>query len=1388
LKTFDGGTHWQPLTDGNNVAWGDTQPVLFMGALALAPSDPKTIYAGTGEANGSGDSFYGRGVLKSTDGGASWILLTGTDKTTGATKQFDRRTIAKIVVDPANANVVYAAIGDEGANGVLNHTGVWKSTDGGATWTNTTLVSNLHIPENVEFSDLVMDSADSQTLCAAVGEPGGNPKNGVYQTTDGGGHWKLLAAAPSGILDGRIALALFHQGATQALYVSISGTGGKRSAPFGQLFKMEKSTDGGATFTDLTPNTPNYMGANGMGQGFYDTTLAASPGDPNIVFAAGSDNGGSTGVIESRDGGKSWQGITADVHGNGPHSDDHAAGFDPAGRLLTGDDGGIFRLDDANFKTLTWTDLNGDLQITQFTGIALFPTNPNLVYGGSQDNGTELIGGTTGFLIAGGDGGFVRVDPSNPTTVYHTFSWPGSPATTLAVPLSASGTSLTVAGTIGFPPTVPFSIVIDGEVMNVTAGAGTKNWTVSRGAAGTKAVAHNAGAPVTLFVNFIERSDDSGATWVTKSVGITASDASDFYPPYVLDPSNASRLVFGTNRVYLTTNRGDSWAPISTPGLNGWTDQFGSAVTAPIDALAVAPTDGNTIYATAGGHVFQTVNGGASWRRIDIPGVADHLADLQVDPSDSSVVYAVRDRFGGGHVFRFAGGQWTPISGNLFDVPVNTLVLDPPHGAIYVGTDNGVYGTNDNGTFWSAVGAGLPSAQVVDLELSPGLNILAAATHGRGLWEMNIPTSLPPPPAAHIARPDACDDLVYAEGVTTQFRVYTPALGLEPATYQWTVTGATPVGPPPFDQPRLSVVMPAAGSSVTVTVTVTRVSDGFQMTDTLSFTTVTLRAALQRLQRCNLHDLGHVTILPPIGHFPPLPDLVVGLPAEGVKELQVGQNADGRFDIFVLGGNNVLYHRLQDASESGWGSWQILGGSFQSFVVAGNADGRQEVVAVGAGNALFHKAQVAPGGVWSGEWGPLGGHDVRQVAVGQNADGRLQIFALDAGNTLHTIAQAAPGSSAWGPSTTLAGPALGQVSVGRNADGRLEVFGLGQDHAVYTISQTAANAARWGSWSRLGESNFQQVGAGRAADGRLEVFALGSDGTVSQKSQATPNGGWSPWSDLGGSDLGLRQLVVGRTDDGRVVLDAAGAGGAFYQNVEAAPNGGWQGWEAVVDESLLAARKAVTASAGRTFTGVVASIADTAMPVAAGDYQASIAWGDGHTSAGVVTANASGGFDVTGSNTYSQAGTYAVRVTVRDREGSVAVANSSAMVAGVGAPQGPAATAGSIALNPFIWTAVGPDQVADGETGAAVAGRVNAIAISPDFDGLHQGHKAMDLAVAGGGVWWPANFDSPAPTWWPLTDYLGIAPSTPYLMKLVRFRREAAGLLGLHENSASGKQ
>lgn len=640
-KTIDGGTDWAPLTDN--------QASLFMGAIAVAQSDPNIVYAGTGDATNSEFSQYGRGLLKSIDGGASWTLLPGN---TGL-NEFNRRTIAQIVVHPADPNTVYAAVGDNGVNGLTGNTGIWKSTDGGTTWTNTTQAAGLTSEE--VYSDLVMDPSAPDTLYAAIGSAAGSNSNGVYKTVDGGATWNPAGDFPLGATDAnvgriRIALAASSPGTLVASIANDSDV--PSEAGDGSLYKLMKSEDSGITWNEL-PGVPNFLGD----QGFYASSIFIAPNDPNAIYAAGAI--GADSIIHSPDGGATWNDLAVGFDGDGPHADHHAFAYTAGGLVIEANAGGIWRLDSASPGAIQWTNLTGDLGIAQFTSIALHPTEANFAYGAAPDTGVSLFGDNLKWEhIGGGRPGTVRVDRNNPNTVYRTLEFGG---------------------------------------------------------------------------NFIERSDSSGALWTAKTNGINVAEPANTYVPLVVDPTITTRLLTGTDRVYESVNRADSWTAISSPLTNGWTS------TSPIDAIAAAPNDVNTIYASADGNIFVTTNRGATWAQRDLP-IAGEIRDMIVDPTNAQTVWAIRGEFTGGHVWKSIDGgvTWTDLSGNLPDVPVHSIELDtrPIIDRLYIGTDEGVYATNGISGQWTRFGDGLPNTQVSDLELNPTLNILAAGSLGRGMWQM----------------------------------------------------------------------------------------------------------------------------------------------------------------------------------------------------------------------------------------------------------------------------------------------------------------------------------------------------------------------------------------------------------------------------------------------------------------------------------------------------------------------------------------------------------------------------------------------------------------------------------------------------------------------------
>jgi hypothetical protein len=643
---------WTPVTE--------TQPTQITTGIAVAPSNPSVVYVATGDGDGT-VGYFGRGILKSIDGGSSWTLLS--DNGT-----FNGQTVQRIVVDPTNANTVYATVGayfDDGAYGTLpTAAGVYKSTDGGTTWTNTT----SGIAPSQPWSSVIMDPMTPTTLYAATSNlysdyPGGTA-NGVYKTINGGASWSLVGGLPSGTAVGRISLAL-AAGAPGTVYMCYATT-----TDFA-LAGVYRSIDAGGSWTNVTPGPPQnqVFGAAGAGQGNYDNVISVDPTDANVAYIGGSFQ---TAVIRTVDGGTTWttvgdnQGLTVP----GPHGDLHAMAYDANGRLLTGTDGGLFAY---IRSTNTWGTLNGSaasggLNTIQAIEVALHPTDPNVAFVANQDNGIARFNDSLGWSLpsGGGDGGAVSVDPNNPGNVYFIYSG-----------------------------------------------------------------------------NDVRRSTDGGTTFFPASAGLPPGGF-NFYPPMVIDPGNTSRLLFGANSVYTSTNAA-GWSVLGTnPGIGT------------IDAIGIGASSGSTIYVGGSNNstgVFSvrvSTDDGASWGGVTPPGGTRRFVDFAVDPVDSAKAYVVNNSLTGTHVWRTgnSGASWTAITGTgLPDEQFQSIAFDAgPTGAsaddrLFVGTVGGVYASTNftsASPTWTRFGAGLPNVVVRDLKIAPATGILAAGTYGRGLWEILI--------------------------------------------------------------------------------------------------------------------------------------------------------------------------------------------------------------------------------------------------------------------------------------------------------------------------------------------------------------------------------------------------------------------------------------------------------------------------------------------------------------------------------------------------------------------------------------------------------------------------------------------------------------------------
>lgn len=670
-KTTDGGTTWTPLTDN--------QPSLAVGSIAIDPQNPQTIYMGTGEENFNLDAYFGAGILKSTDGGATWAIIgTGPeDGPFGPKPYFFGGYVGSLAVDPQNSQVLLAAVSE-----VSNLGGVWRSADGGQTWTQI----GLGLPTQVFFNP-----TNGNVAYAAIA--GG----GVFRSTNSGVTWTAANGTGTNVLNltnsFKISVALDPRH-TATLYASV--TSYPDSAGSSTVQGFYKTVDGGGNWTAVwTPakstssNFPStYCSPAGEpGQCWYDNVVAVDPAS-SAVFLGGSfeatTNSESGALWRSVDGGVTWNDIDPPPAANGVqalHPDLHDIAF-AGGTMYVATDGGLWTTTNVATSPVTWTNLNTPLALTQFyPGLSIAVYDSKFTLGGTQDNGVQYYdGGITWQMIGCGDGAQTAIDPSGSGIVY--------------------------IGCVYIPD--PNN---QGFLFKFTPGSG----------------------------------------WAAADSGIDGSDSGEFVPPLAIDPSNPQALYFGTYRVYQTLDGGANWTAISgflSYSYNG-----------PLTAIAVAPSDSNTVYTGSdNGYVAGTFNAsagsGANWQIIG--GVAGlplrYITALAVDPHNARNVYATLSGYcesgtptcpsGKGHIFEYtdASGAWSDLSGNLPDVPVNDIAVDPDMpNTLYVATDIGVFATTDGGTSWTPLGTGLPSVVVLSLKVQHATRVLRAASHGRSAWDLQLP-------------------------------------------------------------------------------------------------------------------------------------------------------------------------------------------------------------------------------------------------------------------------------------------------------------------------------------------------------------------------------------------------------------------------------------------------------------------------------------------------------------------------------------------------------------------------------------------------------------------------------------------------------------------------
>jgi photosystem II stability/assembly factor-like uncharacterized protein len=701
-KTVNNGTTFEPQFQ--------TYGLMSIGDVAISQSNPDLVWVGTGESNNRQSTSWGDGVYKSTDGG----------KTYTHAGLRNSRHINRLVIDPRDNDIVFvAATGPLFGSG--GERGVFKTTDGGRTWKQT-----LKVDDDTGANDLVMDPANSRILYASTYQRrrtaccmnGGGPGSGLWKSTDGGETWTRLKGngLPEGSL-GRIAVDVYRR-RPHVLYALIEGPvpagagrgGGGRgagggaaggeeapgaaqqaaeqlAAQFGrggggplntQPTGLYRSDDSGATWRKVNNANPRPM---------YFSQVRIDPNDPEVVYLGG------VGLHQTLDGGKT---IATDVAAS-THDDVHAIWIDPSNsdHVMIGNDGGLAVSYD---KAKKWQFIQ-NLPVGLFYHVSYDMATPYNVCGGMQDN----------------------------------YDWCGPSA------------------------------------VRSVAGIGNHEWKTTQGGDGFVALQD----PTDFRIAYSESQDGNisridRVTWESINIRPTPAPGEPAYrwhwdTPLVLSPHDPKIVYAAANKVFRSSDRGLSWTTLSqdlTSGANR--DDIvtmgvkGSEITIArndgiqawpaIVSFAESPKQAGVLYTgTDDGNMHVTKDGGKTWTSVfeKVPGVPKGIFVSEVVPSrfDAGTVYATFDghRQNDYETYIFAssdfGQTWRSIAGGLKGEVARTLTEDLKNpDVLYLGTETGLFVSLDRGRSWERLRANLPTVRVDEITLHPRDNAMIVATHGRALW------------------------------------------------------------------------------------------------------------------------------------------------------------------------------------------------------------------------------------------------------------------------------------------------------------------------------------------------------------------------------------------------------------------------------------------------------------------------------------------------------------------------------------------------------------------------------------------------------------------------------------------------------------------------------
>ena len=648
----------------------DDQPVSTIGDVTVSQSEPDTVWVGTGESNNRQSSSWGNGVYKSTDGGKTWTNMG----------LKDTHHIGRIVIHPSNPNIVYVAAAGH-LWGPNEERGVFKTIDGGKTWTKA-----LSINADTGVNDIAMDAMNPDTLYAgayqrrrsAFGFNGGGPGSALYRTTDGGATWKKLTDGLPKTETGRIAVDVYRRN-SNIVYALIE------SAESG----LYRSDDKGETWKKMSNYNPRPM---------YFSQVRIDPNNDQRIWVAGVQMG------YSEDGGKTFNTTLV----SRIHVDYHAIWIDPANssNMIVGCDGGIHLSKD---RGKSW-DSREQIAIAQFYEIAYDMKKPYSVCGGLQDNNTWCgpsatlstggIRNNDWYTVQGGDGFYAQIDPVDSYIVYAESQ--------------------------------------DGNIVRRDL-----------------------------------------RTHEAKSIRPRETDDKmsryrfQWNSPMLISKHDRKTIYYGGNYMFKSTDQGDNWKPIG-PDLTTNTDRRkldimgrkmedrtvlsrndGVANFPTISTISESPVRAGIVWAGTDDGNLQVSRDGETWKNVgaNISGVpkGTYVSRIVTSAFDAGTAYVTFDghRSNDFNVYFFKttdfGEHWTDISNGL-PKSGGTLHVVREHpknrDLLFAGTEYGLFVSFDRGANWQELKNNLPRVPVFDIQIHPRDNDLILATHGRAVWILDSISAL----------------------------------------------------------------------------------------------------------------------------------------------------------------------------------------------------------------------------------------------------------------------------------------------------------------------------------------------------------------------------------------------------------------------------------------------------------------------------------------------------------------------------------------------------------------------------------------------------------------------------------------------------------------------